>query len=309
MASQPMDLDHHYSPSRWSHRMGADEVIKAHIKSLKDGSEAAKQGNLDCEIGFPYGESENERLDIFGAQTLPGGAPIFVYIHGGYWQDLSREMSSFMATTFCRAGAVVAAIGYELAPKVNMAEIIRQVTKAVSFVLTMATRRGSSGVYLCGHSAGGHLAAMMLAHNWMDTCMVGPSLIRGAVLVSGVYDLTPIVSTYVNKPLKMSKSDAVQHSPITHIDNITQYSQNRRILVAFGDHDPPEFQRQSTEFNTSLIQGGIHSAMMIVPDCDHFNVIENLQKEDYILTQETLRIMGLNVGNILETMDKASISN
>ncbi|WAR08740.1 KFA-like protein [Mya arenaria] len=254
MASQPMDLDHHYSPSRWSHRMGADEVIKAHIKSLKDGSEAAKQGNLDCEIGFPYGESENERLDIFGAQTLPG---------------------------------------------VNMAEIIRQVTKAVSFVLTMATRRGSSGVYLCGHSAGGHLAAMMLAHNWMDTCMVGPSLIRGAVLVSGVYDLTPIVST----------SDAVQHSPITHIDNITQYSQNRRILVAFGDHDPPEFQRQSTEFNTSLIQGGIHSAMMIVPDCDHFNVIENLQKEDYILTQETLRIMGLNVGNILETMDKASISN
>lgn len=301
------ELEHAYSPTRWSHRMGADDVLKAHIKTLTEGSSLAKE-SVECEIGFSYGLSENEKFDMFGSKTLPGDAPIFVYIHGGYWQDLGREMSSFMAPSLCKAGAVVVSIGYDLAPKVNMDEIVSQVKKAVSFVLSMATRRGSSGVYLCGHSAGAHLAALMLLQNWLEETMVSSSMIKGAALVSGVYDLRPLVNTYVNDPLKMSEEDAVRNSPMTYLDKIAEFSQNRRFLVAYGDHDPPEFQRQSTEFNNALVSRRIQSTLMVIPDTDHFNVIENLQLEDYSLTKEILKLMNLNIGPILDQMQSANIS-
>ncbi|XP_052239280.1 kynurenine formamidase-like [Dreissena polymorpha] len=303
-----MDLDHHYSPSRWSHRMGPTEVIQAHIQALKEGSEASKREVQDHEIGISYGISDKEKLDIFGAKTLPGEAPIFVYIHGGYWTDLSRDISSFMASTFCKAGAMVVAIGYNLAPQVGMTEIISQVKKAISYVLNLAKRRGSSGVYLCGHSAGGHLAAMMLTINWMEETMVSPGLIKGAVLVSGIYDLMPLLSTYVNGPLKMTKEETLLSSPNSHLRALAELSSSRRIIVAFAAHDPPEFQRQSVEFNTSLIQNNLHSTMLLVPDCDHFNVIENLEQEGYILTKETLKLMGLNIDIIMDKMRQADIS-
>ncbi|XP_060594367.1 kynurenine formamidase-like isoform X1 [Ruditapes philippinarum] len=306
MASKE-ELEHAYSPSRWSHRMGPDDVINAHIKALTDGSNKAKECT-DCEIGFSYGLSEKEKYDVFGAQTLPGDAPIFVYIHGGYWSALGREMSSFMVPVLCKAGAVVVAVGYDLAPQANMDVIVSQVKKAVSFVLTLATRRGSSGVYLCGHSAGAHLAALMLSQNWLQETMVSHSLIKGGLLVSGVYDLTPLVNTYINDPLKMTQEDAVRNSPVTHLDKIVEFSEKRRFIVAYGDHDPPEFKRQSTEFNSALLSKGIQSTLMIIPDTDHFNVIENLHLEEYILSQEVIKLMNLNIDTILDQMQAANLS-
>ncbi|XP_053396077.1 kynurenine formamidase-like [Mercenaria mercenaria] len=306
MASRE-ELEHAYSPSRWSHRMGSDDVINAHIKTLTEGSNLAREC-VDCEVGFSFGLSEKEKFDVFGAKTLPGDAPIFVYIHGGYWSALGREMSSFMAPVLCKAGAVVVSVGYDLAPQANMDEIVSQVKKAVSFVLTMATRRGSSGVYLCGHSAGAHLAALMLSQNWLEETMVSPGMIKGAVLVCGVYDLRPLVNTYVNDPLKMTVEDAVRNSPVTHLDKIAGFSEKRRFIVAYGDHDPPEFQRQSTEFNIALSSRGIQSTLMVIPDTDHFNVIENLQLEDYSLSQEIVKLMNLNIGPILDQMQSTNIS-
>jgi len=306
MASRE-ELELQYSPSRWSHRLGPNEVIPAHVKALTEGSELAKS-TVECELGFPYGLSENEKLDIFGANTLPSEAPIFVYIHGGYWQDLNREMSSFMVLPLTSAGAVVVVIGYDLAPKASLDEIVRQVKKGVAFVLNMAKRRGSSGVYLCGHSAGGQLAAMMLAQDWMNECMVSNSLIKGAVLVSGVYDLRPLVNTYVNDALKMTEEDALRNSPVNCQDVIIERSRQRKLLVVVGEHDPPEYKRQSIAFNTSLLGGGVQSIFMQIGDTDHFNVIDNLRQEDYTLTKEILRLMGLYLDPLIEGMQSAGLS-
>ncbi|KAL4233496.1 hypothetical protein ACF0H5_008177 [Mactra antiquata] len=301
------EIEHAYSPSRWSHRMGPDDVINAHIKSLTEGSKKAYEID-DREIGFSYGLTENEKLDIFGAKSLPGEAPILMYIHGGYWSALGREMSSYMAPVYCKSGTVVVSIGYDLAPQANIDTIVSQVKKATSFVLSMASRRGSSGVYLCGHSAGAHLAAMMLLQDWSAECMISPSLISGAILVSGVFDLNPLIDTYIGEPLKLAKEDACRNSPILLIDDIVKYSRNRKFIVTYGDHDPPEFKRMSTEFNSELVSKGINTSLIIVPDTDHFNVIENLQYEEYSLNKEILKLMNLNIGSLLDQMDSTSLS-
>lgn len=302
-----VELELHYSPSRWSHRLGPDKIIQDHVNTTTKGSELAR-ASVDCELGFSYGLGDREKVDIYGMKTLPGEAPVFIYIHGGYWQELGREMSSFMVLPLAKAGAVCAVLGYELAPKASMDEIVQQVTKGVSFIMTMAQRRGSSSVYLCGSSAGGHLVAMMLAQDWMSECMVSPSFIRGAVLVSGVFDLKPLVNTYVNDALKMSQEDAVRNSPVKLVDKIGSYSGHRHIIVAYGEHDPPEFHRQSRDMAAALVTHGIRCSVIEVPDTDHFNVIENLQNDDYVLTKECIKLMGLNIDSVLQHMENTSIS-
>ncbi|XP_076077574.1 kynurenine formamidase-like [Mytilus galloprovincialis] len=301
------ELEKQYSPSKWTHRCSPDEVVKQHIMVLAQGSEKAK-AEIECQLDRIYGDTEKQKLDIFGADTLPGDAPIFVYIHGGYWQALGREISSFMVGPICKAGAVVVAIGYDLAPKVSMSEIVNQCKKGVSFVLNLASHRGSSGVYIGGHSAGGHLAAMMLSVDWMTESMQSNSMIKGALLVSGIYDLQPLVNTYVNDPLKMTQETAWDNSPLKQLDTIKKTSSHRHIIVAVGQHDSPEFRRQSQEFQQKLKDGGLSSQYVDVPNTDHFNVIENLQSEDYELTKELLKMMKLNISDVVDDMAKTSCS-
>ncbi|KAJ8314486.1 hypothetical protein KUTeg_006636 [Tegillarca granosa] len=277
------ELDYQYSPS--------SELVKK---------------TIECELGVSYGITDKQKLDIFGAQTLPGDAPIFMYIHGGYWQQLSRELSSFMVQPLCKAGAVVVVVGYDLAPQANMEMIVSQIKKATAYVLNLAKRRGSSGVYLCGHSAGGHLAAMMLSVDWMSECMISRSLIKGAVLISGVFDLRPLVNSYVNEPIKMNIETAWNNSPNHHIDKIIKYSKDRKIIVVIGQYDPPTFRAQSKDFYKALQEGGISSLYIDVADTDHFNVVENLEFEEYVVTLEIIRMMNLNIDSIVTGMSKAN---
>ncbi|KAK3585140.1 hypothetical protein CHS0354_034269 [Potamilus streckersoni] len=296
-----------YSPSRFSHRYGPEEVVKLHVKTVTEGSKIAKE-TVEHEEGVVYGLSNNERLDIFAAQTLPGEAPIFVFIHGGYWQELGREMSSFMVPPIASAGAVCITVGYNLAPQASMDEIVTQIWHAMVYIISLAKRRGSSGIYLCGHSAGAHLAALMLAVDWMAECMSSNSLIKGAVLVSGIYDLRPLVNTYINDLIGMTEEDAWKNSPTQYLPKIIQSSQNRKILVTFAEHDPPSFKEQSQQFYQVLAAGGVNASLTVVPDTDHFSVIENFQQDSYILTMECRRLMGLNVDFVVQEMEKTGIT-
>lgn len=211
-----------------------------------------------------------------------------------------------MVQPLCKAGAVVVVVGYDLAPQANMEMIVSQIKKATAYVLNLAKRRGSSGVYLCGHSAGGHLAAMMLSVDWMSECMISRSLIKGAVLISGVFDLRPLVNSYVNEPIKMNIETARNNSPNHHIDKIIKYSKDRKIIVVIGQYDPPTFRAQSKDFYKALQEGGISSLYIDVADTDHFNVVENLEFEEYVVTLEIIRMMNLNIDSIVTGMSKAN---
>ncbi|XP_075760276.1 kynurenine formamidase isoform X5 [Pelodiscus sinensis] len=194
------ELDRQYSPSRWSHRMEKDAVIEAHVRELAEGTRRA-QDTLQTRLHVPYGDSDGEKLDMY-LPTEPSGAfPLLLYIHGGYWQFLSKEVSGFAAPPLVTRGVAVAAVGYDVAPKGCMDAMVAQVRRSVAFLVQQYP--AISGVFLCGHSAGAHLAAMVLSTDWGEYG-VSPD-IRGAFLVSGVYDLEPITHTYVNSPLRMSR--------------------------------------------------------------------------------------------------------
>ncbi|XP_045670160.1 kynurenine formamidase isoform X4 [Ursus americanus] len=166
-------------------------------------------------------------------------------------------------------------------------QMVDQVTRSIAFVQKQYPC--NEGIYLCGHSAGAHLAAMMLLANW-TTHGVTPNL-KGFFLVSGIYDLEPIVYTTQNAPLLMTLEGAQQNSPQLLLEAaLTRPSDPAcHVLVTVSQHDSPEFQRQSREFYQTLCRGGWNASFEEIRDADHFEIIWNLTQQDSMLTQMILQ--------------------
>ncbi|XP_061866737.1 kynurenine formamidase isoform X6 [Colius striatus] len=252
-------LEEQYSPSRWSPRLGSDAIVQAHLEATAAGTQQAR-AEARTSLHVPYGDGDREKLDIYFPADPAGTFPLLVYIHGGYWQCLrvhpldtpalqptsfcfppSKDESGFAALPLVSRGVAVAAVGYDTAPTGHMDAMVLQVRRSVAFLVQR--HAGIRGIYLCGHSAGAHLAAMVLSTDWTEYG-VAPD-IKGAVLVSGVYDLEPILHTYVNDELNMSQEVAQRNSPMLHI---TPAAMACQVLVAVAQHDSPEFRRQSQEY-------------------------------------------------------------
>ncbi|XP_056097744.1 kynurenine formamidase [Rhinichthys klamathensis goyatoka] len=281
------ELELQYSPSRWSLRMSADDVIRAHVAALKSGTEKARAVTQTL-IDVPYGEGDREKLDVYLPCSSSPDLPLVIYFHGGYWQFLSKDESGFLAPPLVQKGVVVVAVGYSTAPTGNMDLMVSQVRRSVASVIQQYSH--ISGLYLCGHSAGAHLAAMVLSTDWSEYD-ISPQ-IKGAVLVSGVYDLQPILATYVNEPLKMNEEVALRNSPSHFLSQLKVSSTSCDIIVAVAQNDSPEFRKQSEEYFKALESAGLTVSFEDVPDTDHFSIIEQLVEEDYRLTQLLLKMMG-----------------
>ncbi|OWK14564.1 AFMID, partial [Cervus elaphus hippelaphus] len=234
-------------------------------------------------IDVPYGEGEGEKLDIYLPEAVSEAMPFLVFFHGGYWQRGSKDTSAFMVSPLTSQGVAVVIVAYDIAPKGTLDQMVDQVTQSIVFV--QKRYPGNQGIYLCGHSAGAQLAAMMLLANWIKHG-VTPNL-KGFFLLSGVYDLEPIMHTSENAPLLPTLEDAQRNSPLWHLETApTQPADPAcRILVIVGQHDSPEFRRQSREFHQTLCQGGWKASFAELHDVDHFEILWNLTQEDYVLTQ------------------------
>ncbi|XP_071459771.1 kynurenine formamidase isoform X5 [Marmota flaviventris] len=188
-----------------------------------------------------------------------------------------------MVNPLTAQGVAVVIVAYDIAPKGTLDQMVDQVARSVAFVEKRYP--SNKGIYLCGHSAGAHLAAMVLLTNWTKHG-VTPNL-RGFFLVSGVYDLQPLVFTSQNAPLLMTLEDAQRNSPQRHLEVARAQPVDPAcpVLVAVGQHDSPEFHRQSREFQQALCRGGWRASFEELRDVDHFEIIENLTQKDDALTQ------------------------
>ncbi|KAI1886460.1 hypothetical protein AGOR_G00195980 [Albula goreensis] len=267
--------------------MSADEVIKAHVAALKEGTEKARSATQTL-LNVPYGERDSEKLDVYVPSSSSLDLPLVIYLHGGYWQFLSKEESGFMAVPLIQKGVVVVAVGYETAPKGNMDLMVSQVRQSVVSVVQQYSH--ISGLYLCGHSAGAHLVAMVLSTDWSQYSL--KPQIKGAFLLSGIYDLLPVLSTYMNEPLKMTEEVAERNSPSRLVPQLSQASSNCDIVVAMAQNDSPDFRKQSEEYFKTLQSAGLKVTLEDVPDTDHFSIIERFVNEDYHLTQLLLKMIG-----------------
>ncbi len=186
-------------------------------------------------------------------------APLLVYIHGGYWQRLSAAESLFNATDAVRHGVALHAVDYELAPRATVEEIVEQCVDDVAATLE-ALR--PSRVVLAGCSAGAHLAAMCARD-----ARIGRS-IDGLALLSGIYDLRPLVVTPTNDVLGLDEQRAARLSPLLLEPSILR----ARVLCAVGRHESNEFLRQNREFADHLRRAGTTVSDVVVDGRDHFDL-------------------------------------
>jgi len=300
-----IDADHAYSPSRWSHRSSdPDKIIELHLQATTKSSQSARQ-TLPCLLNYPVNRATalpDHFIDFYFpsnvTETLPPNfdsiktKSIFVYIHGGYWQYLSRNESAFMAQTMSNEQILTAVIGYPLAPHATIDQIVVSVEESLVKILQLANQL-SAKVFVCGHSAGGHLASTLLLIDWKTKYNLDSQLFGGFFLISGVYDLVPLVSTYVNDPLRMTTTIAKHQSPL-HRDRNDYWLALKHlpILCVHGQYDPPTFREQNRQYGSYLQELGFEHVQIIELDnFDHFDVVEQIEKRDQPLTNLILRII------------------
>ncbi|HZW12187.1 MAG TPA: alpha/beta hydrolase [Noviherbaspirillum sp.] len=216
-----------------------------------------------------YGESSGERLDFF--PTNRSDAPLLVFIHGGWWRSLDKSDFSFVAPAFTRAGYNVALTNYTLAPDASIAEIVLQQLRALAWLYRNAEKYDfdPQRIVVAGHSAGAHLTAMMMAAVWPAFAPDLPAnLIKGAVLMSGIYDLEPVRhADFVNVDLKLTKDDIAPLSPAW-----MPQAHEAPFITAFGGQESEEFKRQ-----TGLIADAwknSHRGDIALPEANHLTICD-----------------------------------
>jgi len=278
-------LNREYSPS------SCIKDINVHIQQYIELSSIAKSQARELKVlhsDLPYGECKTQCLDIY----LPTNAPqhkLMVYIHGGYWQELSKEESSFAATNFQQQGFHFAVIDYTLAPNASITDIVEENRSAIAWLYKNFAQFGYNPeeIYVSGSSAGAHLAMMMLQTNWSDYIAdYQGNIIKGLCAVSGIYDLQPLLLTYVNDALKMDSCEAKANSPI-----LQPLPKPVPVIIAFGDIETDEFKRQSQMMKDKLQDKGFEVQFNKINKRNHFDVILELNDKSTWLSQQTIALM------------------
>jgi arylformamidase len=234
-----------------------------------------------------WGDKPDETLDFFPAASRE--APLLVFIHGGYWQELSKNESLFAAADCVANGIAFAAINYTLAPKAGVETIVDQCRRAVAWLHGQAGALGfhRDRLYLSGSSAGAHLAAMMLLKGWQHTAGVTDDAIAGAILLSGVYDIEPLVGTRVAAPLNLTTADAAGLSPM-------RLGLGRPVptIVAWGENETSEFKRQSRSYAARLKAADFPVLVFEVAGANHFDIVLGIADRETVLGRATLELIG-----------------
>ena len=258
------------------------ELSKARAAQARKVRESAKSW-----LDVPYGKSPREKLDIYAADR-PGG-PVFVYLHGGYWRGGSKEDSCGFAPTFTARGATVVLVEYGLCPQVTLGDIVRQTRSAVAWVYRNIARHGGDPekIFLAGTSAGGHLTAMALAHDWAKHDLPR-DIIKGGTALSGVFDLDMVMRIAVQEEVRLTPRMARENSPLLHPPLA-----RCPILVAVGGVEPKGWQRMSEEYFDYCKAGGMSVEYLVVPGANHFTLPEHFLDTSSQLTLAALKQMGL----------------
>jgi arylformamidase len=240
-----------------------------------------------CRSGLRYGDSPRQAMDVFPAARP--GAPVLVFIHGGYWRALDKDVYGFVAEHLVAAGATVVLPGYDLCPQVRITDIVDQLRKAIAWVhANIAAHNGDpERIHVAGHSAGAHLAAMMVAIDW--TCEgMRPDLIKGSTLLSGVFDIEPHRHSQLQPDIRLTKEEARAMSPM-----YLEPQAKGPSLVAVGSEEPDLFHWQSLEYAARLRLRGVKAEYVSMPGDNHFDIAERLLNAADPLTVALLRRMGL----------------
>lgn len=234
------------------------------------------RANADTQLDCAYDSGPRDKLDLFRCGER--GAPLFVFIHGGYWQRGDKSVYSFIAEPFVEQGVDVAMIGYQLCPDTDMNSIVAQIQKAIMWLWRNAAQWGISDdrINICGHSAGGHLTAMMLTTPWGQFGDGLPDeLIKTGIPMSGLYQLEPLRHTTISDALGMDASVAHSNSPY-----FLKPATNAPILVTIGGGESAQLHWQTDQFIEHWNQYQAPIESHVEAEVDHFDLVNRLASGD-----------------------------
>lgn len=231
-----------------------------------------------------YGPHPRECLDWFPAPVAAGPAPVLVFVHGGFWHAHDKAEFSFVAAPFLAAGISVAAINYPLAPASGLRDIVRSVSAACLWLHDHAAPMGidPDRIVVAGHSAGAHLAASMA----VSPDRPPPGVVAGAICISGIFDLGPLVSSTVNRQIGLTHADAQENSPLLQIERSAC-----RMMLVVGAEESAAFRAQTAAFAAVWRATNAGDRETVVAGVHHYSIVPDFSDADGVSFGAALRLL------------------
>lgn len=239
----------------------------------------------DAELGLSYGPSPRQTVDLFPAKDDDARTPLALFIHGGWWRSLEPAMFSHMAAGPNAHGVTVALAGYDLCPQVSITQIIEQMRAACLWLWRKQRKR----MVVYGHSAGGHLAACLLAQDWKAFASDAPAdLVPAAYAISGVFDLAPLTQVSMNQDLRLDDAEARRVSPLHW-----KVPAGRTFDAVVGKRESNEFLRQSKIITDGWRARGVATRYEEIAGANHFTVLDPLTDANSAMTKRVVELARL----------------
>lgn len=244
----------------------------------------AVYGSRAVQRDLRYGPGPREVLDFFPPLNASEGAPLLIFIHGGFWHAHDKSEFAFIAEPFVSQGVAVALLNYDLVPHVPLGGIAAQVSRACAWLHAHAAPLGidAGRIVVSGHSAGGHLAlAMLLAPGRPPE-----GTIHGAIALSGIFDLRPLLGSVVNRHLGLDETEARENSPLLQLRR-----SRAKLLLAVGDRETDAFIEQTRSFAKAWEARNGAAEYLGVQAAHHYSIVLRMAEPDSMLFRSAIRLL------------------
>lgn len=261
------------------------DVLKAHRQYWEQESDRARRSWVH-ELDMPYGPSAMEKVDVY-RPSGDGPHPVVVYIHGGYWRSGDKADCGYLANALCAAGLVAVIINYGLVPETPVGRQVEHCAEAVRWTRANIAAFGGDPdqIIVVGHSAGAHLAAMLIAKP-AGQPILAEEAIKGVYALSGIYDLEPVARSYLNESVALSDDDVQRLSPL-----ILDHHAKVPCVVGVGLNEGDEYARQAQEMAQHWQAGGVHVTLRLFADEDHFTIRSNWDHSGNPVFDQVLQLL------------------
>jgi len=267
------------------------ELVPDHPRFMARWTEASAhaRSTMSAHLDRRYGDMPGETMDIFPARK--GDGSCLMFIHGGYWRALDKRDFSFLAPAWVDAGVSLAVVNYDLCPRVTMDAIVLQMLGASRWLWLHAEDYGmdQDRLYVSGHSAGGHLTAMLMTALWpVYDARLPKDLWKGGLAISGLYDLRPLLHVdFLQPDLRLDEAGALRLSPA-----FLPPATRAPVMTCVGGAESSEFLRQNALLRERW--RGAFAGDIAMPGKHHFSVMDGLAEQSSALFQGARRLMKLD---------------